>query len=513
MDFVSSIEHLAQRAGLEVPQDQKSDLGASQKRKSIYEVLDQSTTFFREQLKIHESRDRAVDYLKGRGLSGEIARDFGVGYAPPGWDNLMSKLSVTNADRQLLIDSGMLTENTDEDKTYDRFRDRIMFPIRDLRGRTIAFGGRVLEDDAKPKYLNSPETDVFHKGRELYGLFEARKRVRKLNKLIVVEGYMDVVALAQHGVGYCVATLGTATSTDHIERMFRIVPQVIFCFDGDNAGRNAAWKAVLSTLPAIEDGCSVKFLFVPDGDDPDSLIRREGQKEFEARIGKAQGLTDFFFQTLGADLDLESVEGRAALSKLAVPLIAKVSEGVFKQLMIQELSHKTGVDSEKLLGITGLGRRSPTKERQPLVNQRQRQLKQSGLGEYATRILLRQPDVANLLDDGGLAKLDGVAEWQLLVELVRWVQQAKDTSPMLLLSHYQDGPYFDYLRGLAEQDPMLSQDQLADEFLGTLRKMVREGEVEQKQRVIDELTQKPLAELSSVERELLTNHRRPKPQN
>lgn len=513
MDFVSSIEHLAQRAGLEVPHDQKADLGASQKRKSIYEVLDQSTTFFREQLKVHESRDRAVDYLKGRGLSGEIARDFAVGYAPPGWDNLMSKLSVTNADRQLLIDSGMLTENADEDKTYDRFRDRIMFPIRDLRGRTIAFGGRVLEDDAKPKYLNSPETDVFHKGRELYGLFEARKRVRKLNKLIVVEGYMDVVALAQHGVGYCVATLGTATSTDHIDRMFRIVPQIIFCFDGDNAGRNAAWKAVLSTLPAIEDGCSVKFLFVPDGDDPDSLIRREGQEKFEARIGKAQGLTDFFFQTLGADLDIGSVEGRAALSKLAVPLIAKVSEGVFKQLMIQELSHKTGVDSEKLLGITGLGRRSPKKERQPLVNQRQRQLKQSGLGEYATKILLRQPDVANLLDDDGLAKLDGVAEWQLLVELVRWVQQAKDTSPMLLLSHYQEGPYFDYLRGLAEQDPMLSQDQLADEFLGTLGKMVREGEVEQKQRVIDELTQKPLSELSSVERELLTNHRRPKSQN
>ena len=180
MDFVSSIEHLAQRAGLEVPRDQKSDSGASQKRKSIYEVLDQSTSFFREQLKSHESRARAVDYLKGRGLSGEIARDFGVGYAPPGWDNLMSKLAVSNADRQLLIDSGMLTEHADEGKAYDRFRDRIMFPIRDLRGRTIAFGGRVLDDEAKPKYLNSPETDVFHKGRELYGLFEARKRVRKM---------------------------------------------------------------------------------------------------------------------------------------------------------------------------------------------------------------------------------------------------------------------------------------------------------------------------------------------
>lgn len=513
MDFVSSIEHLAQRVGLEVPRDQKSDPGASQKRKSIYEVLDQSTSFFREQLKSHESRARAVDYLKGRGLSGEIARDFGVGYAPPGWDNLMSKLAISNADRQLLIDSGMLTEQAEEGKTYDRFRDRIMFPIRDLRGRTIAFGGRVLDDDAKPKYLNSPETDVFHKGRELYGLFEARKRVRKLNKLIVVEGYMDVVALAQHGVGYSVATLGTATSTDHIERMFRIVPQIVFCFDGDNAGRNAAWKALLSTLPAMEDGCSAKFLFVPDGDDPDSLIRREGQEKFEARIGKAQGLADFFFQTLGSDLDLESVEGRAALSKLSVPLIAQVSEGVFKQLMIQELSRRTGVDSEKLLGITGLDRGSPTRERPPPVNQRQRQLKLSGLGEHATRILLRQPDVANLLDDDGLAKLDGVAEWQLLVELVRWVQQAKDTSPMLLLSHYQDGPYFDYLRGLAEQDPMLSQDQLADEFLDTLRKMVRESESEQKQRVIDDLTQKPLSELSPVERDLLTNHRRSKPQS
>ncbi|MBT3868308.1 MAG: DNA primase, partial [Gammaproteobacteria bacterium] len=290
MDFVSSIEHLAQRVGLEVPRDQKSDPGVSQKRKSIYEVLDQSTSFFREQLKSHESRARAVDYLKRRGLSGEIARDFGVGYAPPGWDNLMSKLAISNADRQLLIDSGMLTEQAEEGKTYDRFRDRIMFPIRDLRGRTIAFGGRVLDDDAKPKYLNSPETDVFHKGRELYGLFEARKRVKKLNKLIVVEGYMDVVALAQHGVGYSVATLGTATSTDHIERMFRIVPQIVFCFDGDNAGRNAAWKALLSTLPAMEDACSAKFLFVPDGDDPDSLIRREGQEKFEARVGKAQGL-------------------------------------------------------------------------------------------------------------------------------------------------------------------------------------------------------------------------------
>ncbi|MBO6554859.1 MAG: DNA primase [Pseudomonadales bacterium] len=521
MDFRSAVEFLAQRVGMEVPDDRQVDRGASERRKSIYDVLEKSTEFFKEQLKSHEKRDRAVGYLKGRGLTGEIARDFGLGYAPPGWDNLMKKLATTNADRQLLIDSGMLTDNRDEDKTYDRFRDRIMFPIRDLRGRTIAFGGRVLDADAKPKYLNSPETPVFHKGRELYGLYEARKRVRRLERLVVVEGYMDVVALAQHGVGYSVATLGTATSTEHLARLFRIVPQVIFCFDGDAAGSNAAWKALLNTLPAMEDGCTAKFMFVPEGDDPDSLIRKEGQEKFEARLQKASGLTEFFFNHLSEGLNLDAAEDRAALSKKAVPLIETIPEGVFKELLINELSQKTGLDMERLVGATGLDRDVPPPDAPPEdygsemsePESPQRSLKLSRIGEHATAILLRQPDVANLLDESDLAKLDGVPEWQMLVELVTWVHQAQDASPMLLLSHYHDTPYFGDLRRLAEQDPMLSKDQLAGEFLDTLRKMLHDSDLQQKQKVIEMLTRKPLSELSPEERQMLANYRREQAQN
>jgi DNA primase len=509
LDFVSSVEYLSERVGLKIPSDQKFDKGAAQNRKSIFDVLELSALFFREQLKIHEDRERAIEYLKGRGLSGEVARDFGVGFAPPGWRNLMSKLATSNSERKLLIDSGMLTESPDKDKTYDRFRDRIMFPIRDLRGRTIAFGGRVLDDDAKPKYLNSPETDVFRKGRELYGLFEARKRLRKLNKIIVVEGYMDVVALAQHGIHYAVATLGTSTSTEHIERLFRIVPQVIFCFDGDSAGRSAAWKALISALPAMEDGVNVKFLFIPEKDDPDSLVRKEGKEKFEARFAEAQGLTEFFFKTLSADVDLGSVEGLAALSKLAVPLIRQISEGVFKQLMIQELALRTGVDEKKLLDVTDLGKGSRT-ERLRTVTQTQTGLNQSVLGERATTILLRQPDVANLLSEEDVRELEGVLEWQLLLEIVQWVRQEREASPVWLLSNYQDGPYYEYLRGLVERDLMLSPHQLENEFIETVKKMVQEVKMLQKQRLVGELAQKALSELSPDERKILTDYRRPK---
>ena len=515
MDFVSAIEYLAQRVGMEVPNERQVDRGATERRKSIYDVLAKSAEFYRDQLKHHENRQRAVDYLKDRGLTGEIARDFGLGYAPPGWDNLMKKLAVTNADRQLLIDSGQLTEHQEEDKIYDRFRDRIMFPIRDPRGRTIAFGGRVLDAEAKPKYLNSPETPVFHKGRELYGLYEARKRVRRLEQLIVVEGYMDVVALAQHGVGYSVATLGTATSTEHVERMFRIVPQVIFCFDGDAAGANAAWKALLNTLPAMEDGCSARFMFIPEGDDPDSLIRKEGRDRFEARVAAAIGLSEFFFSHLSEDLNLEAAEDRAALSGKAVPLIALVREGVFRELLINELSEKTGLDTQRLLDATGLDRMTSEQGQTMPVppDHSRRRLKLSRLGEHATSILLRQPDVANLLDDNDLTKLDGVPEWQMLVELTRWVHQAQDASPTLLLTHYQETPYFDDLCRLAERDPMLSRELLPDEFLDTLKKMLKNSDLQQKQKVMEELSRKPLSELTPEERRMFVNYRRDNPRS
>lgn len=251
----------------------------------LYPLLTAAADYYRQALKSHPSRQAAVNYLKGRGLTGEIARDFGLGFAPPGWDNLLKHLGGDALQVKAMIDAGLLIENAETGKRYDRFRDRVMFPIRDSRGRIIAFGGRVLGDD-KPKYLNSPETPVFHKGQELYGLFEARKNNRDLDEIMVVEGYMDVIALAQQGLRNAVATLGTATSEEHIKRLFRLVPSILFCFDGDQAGRKAAWRALEAVMPNLQDGRRARFLFLPEGEDPDSLVRAEGPDAFRARLNQ-----------------------------------------------------------------------------------------------------------------------------------------------------------------------------------------------------------------------------------
>jgi len=293
-----------------------------------------------------------VEYLKGRGLTGEIARDFGLGFAPPGWDNLLKNLGGDNLQLKAMLDAGLLVENPDSGKRYDRFRDRVIFPIRDSRGRVIAFGGRVLGDD-KPKYLNSPETPVFHKGQELYGLYEARKNNRDLDEIMVVEGYMDVIALAQQGIRNAVATLGTATSEEHIKRLFRIVPNILFCFDGDQAGRNAAWRALESALSNLQDGRKVRFLFLPEGEDPDSLVRAEGPDAFRARlVQQAQPLADYFFQQLTQEADPSTLEGKAHLATLAGPLLEKIPGNTLRLLMRQRLGEITGLSSEALHQIS-----------------------------------------------------------------------------------------------------------------------------------------------------------------
>lgn len=312
LDFPQAVEELARAAGMEVPREQgRRDQKPRQPTDSpLYPLLDAASEFYRQALRSHPTRKAAVDYLKGRGLSGEIARDFCLGFAPPGWDNLLKHLGADTLQQKVMIDAGLLIENAESGKRYDRFRDRVMFPIRDSRGRIIAFGGRVLGDD-KPKYLNSPETPVFHKGQELYGLYEARKHNRNLDEIIVVEGYMDVIALAQQGLRNAVATLGTATSEEHLKRLFRVVPSVLFCFDGDQAGRKAAWRALESTLSNLQDGRRARFLFLPEGEDPDSLVRAEGTDAFKARINQhAQPLADYFFEQLGAEADPRSLEAR-----------------------------------------------------------------------------------------------------------------------------------------------------------------------------------------------------------
>ncbi|VXC93605.1 DNA primase [Pseudomonas sp. 8Z] len=358
LEFPQAIEELAKRAGMDVPREES---GRGHKPRQpvdspLYPLLEAAAEQYRQALKSHPQRKYAVDYLKGRGLTGEIARDFGLGFAPPGWDNLLKQMGGDTLQQKAMIDAGLLIENADTGKRYDRFRDRIMFPIRDSRGRVIAFGGRVLGDD-KPKYLNSPETPVFHKGQELYGLYEARKHNRDLDEIMVVEGYMDVIALAQQGLRNAVATLGTATSEEHLKRLFRIVPSVLFCFDGDAAGRNAAWRALESTLPSLQDGRRARFLFLPDGEDPDTLVRAEGTDAFRARINQhAQPLADYFFQQLCEEADPRSLEGKAHLVTLAAPLIDKIPGNNLRALMRQRLSELTGLSGEALSQISNAPR-------------------------------------------------------------------------------------------------------------------------------------------------------------
>lgn len=535
MDFVSAVEHLAGRAGLEVPREAQSAEASEQqqKRKSIYEVLEQTSDFFRQALKDHADRDLAVSYLRSRGLSGAIARDYGLGFAPPGWDNLLSHIGKTNHERQLLIDGGMVIDKPEENKTYDRFRERIMFPIRDLRGRVIAFGGRII-GDGKPKYLNSPETPVFHKSRELYGLFEARRNNKKLEQLLVVEGYMDVVALAQHGVHFAVATLGTATTAEHLERLFRMVSRVVFCFDGDEAGRNAAWKALQITLPHLRDGRSARFLFVPDGEDPDSLIRSEGQDKFMQRINDAQQLSDFFFDKLKREVDMDSLDGKAALSQLAMPMIHKVPKSVFRELMVGELSTITNLTSEKLLSLS-VPEPPPVQKAAPAVSQAPPDDPElagyadidlgeewddgeeyrgfaelpveapplSRLAEKALEIILIQPEVSARLSDDSLKTIHEDPSSRLLADVLNLIHGEDIRSPVMLLARFQGSDDFDLLCRLAEREQLLSPGDLEEEFSGIINRLTESQQRESKAELRARLLAKPFAELSPEEKDQL----------
>lgn len=350
--FVESIENLARHLGLEVPREENpGNEKQQQQKRSIYDLLEQANSFYQTQLTQHPQKEKAVNYLKHRGLSGEIAKHFGIGYAPPGWDNLLKSLGQTPEQSQQLIDAGMLIEKDDHSGCYDRFRDRLMFPIRDNRGRTIAFGGRVLNDE-KPKYLNSPETPVFHKQLELYGLYEARQANRHLDRLLMVEGYMDVVALAQFGITYAVATLGTSAGTAHMEKVFRHCSEVIFCFDGDEAGRKAAFRALEAVLSLMEPGRQARFLFLPEGEDPDSLIRKIGKEQFAWQMDKAQTLSEYLFNLHEKQLDLNRADDKAKLISNIMPHIQTIPAGALQEIILRKLSEKTGlpVDDIKNLG-------------------------------------------------------------------------------------------------------------------------------------------------------------------
>jgi DNA primase len=345
MDFREAIELLAHSAGIEMPPEEADNAPQVDNQKPLYESMERATKLYEGFLRQHRDRKSVVDYLKRRGLSGEIARDFRLGFAPEGWDNLMQTLTDEESIEHALT-VGLLIEN-DKGRKYDRFRDRVIFPIVNQRGKVIAMGGRVL-GDGKPKYLNSPETPLFSKSHELYGLHHIRKFAKNLSRIVVVEGYMDVIALAQFGIHYAVATLGTSVGKPHLEALFRRVEQVVFCFDGDEAGRKAAFRGMEAALPMMEDGRGVKFLFLPEGEDPDTVVRNKGPQHLEHLFDTAAPLETFLFEQMGLGIDLATMDGKARLSKLVAPYLNQIPDGVFKTLLFKSLAERTDMDVDSL---------------------------------------------------------------------------------------------------------------------------------------------------------------------
>lgn len=350
LPFPEAVEALARTVGMEVPREENPKATQQQQQqKALLGLLDQAAVFFNSQLKSHNARHGAIQYLKRRGLSGSVVQQFTLGLAPVGWQHLLNALNPEQDAKQTerLVAAGLVVAR-DDGKLYDRFRHRIMFPIRDERGRIIGFGGRVMGDD-KPKYLNSPETPVFQKSRELYGLYEALNANRHPPRLLVVEGYLDVISLFQFGLPLAVATLGTATSETHLHKLFRHTKEVVFCFDGDAAGYKAALRALDTALSAATDGRSFRFLLLPDGEDPDSLVRSEGAEGLQSRIDKAPSLSDFLINHWSSQVNLATLDGRAQLVHLALPQIKRLpKDGILQSLVLQKLSELTEVESDRL---------------------------------------------------------------------------------------------------------------------------------------------------------------------
>jgi DNA primase len=544
VEFPQAVEALASSAGMTVPREPgRGGQGAAQQEdtnKPLYAVMEQVSLYYQQQLRNHPQARRAVDYLKARGLSGEIAKQFQLGFAPPGWDNLHGALGGGDALRELLIKAGMLVKNEDG-RVYDRFRDRVMFPIRDRRGRVIAFGGRVLGDD-KPKYLNSPETDIFHKGRELYGLFEARQATRKLERILVVEGYMDVIALAQHGIPYATATLGTATSHAHLERVYRLCPEVVFCFDGDEAGRKAAFRALEAALPSMEDGRQARFLFLPEGQDPDDAVRASGQAKFEQLLGTAVPLETFLFDSVAQGLDLSSLEGRARMSKQALPYIRQLPEGVYRQLMFQSLAERTGLELSSLMLLeappvqtlyqpetehteppddfdydhdydhhydndprdAGAQYRTPQREshgNQPGKYQAPSK-GYSNLSQAAIALLLHQPGIARLASAESLEGLIG-EDAQLLRELLQLLQRRPDSSTAMLLGHWYGTEEGKLLSRLAGQERLIPTTGIEQQFIDTMSALAHLPHQSKLAAQVDKLKRTNYADLSELEKQRL----------
>ena len=453
LPFPDAVEELASRLGLEAPREDDGRGTRTRPGDDAYELLAQASQFYRDALR---ESTRAKNYLAGRGITQETCVKFAIGYAPDAWDTVLKRFGGSPERERLLAEAGLVVERSGAGETgyYDRFRDRVMFPIRDARGRVIAFGGRII-DEGEPKYLNSPETPLFHKGRELYGLYEARQALRKIERLLVVEGYVDVARLAQAGIAYAVATLGTATTPEHLNRLFRVTSEIVFCFDGDRAGRTAAWRALENALEHARDGRQLKFLFLPEGHDPDTLVGEEGAAAFEARLSSALPLSEFLVTQLATQADLASVDGRARLAELVRPLLARVPAGVYHELLLERLAQEVRMPAGRLAELLNArpeashgaprvrgGRRAATAGRHPLLTQ-------------AIVLLLHHPKAARAIGEVPAFLQGEHRGFAVLRELLEITRLEPELNTAQLVERWRDRPEGARIAELAAEESLV----------------------------------------------------------
>jgi DNA primase len=459
LDFVEAVEDLAAFAGIDVPRESLGYQAESKKDdlNSLYVVMEQVAAFYVEQLRVSP---KAIDYLKARGIKGEIARDFMLGYAPDKWGALSGRFS-----QKLLIEAGVMARK-DDGQAYDRFRGRIMFPIRDKRARIIGFGGRVL-DDSLPKYLNSPETSLFHKGKEVYGLYELLQKNSKPQRILIVEGYMDVIALAQYGIDYAVAALGTAASQAHLDLLFRFSSELVFCFDGDRAGREAAWRAIASVFPSLKGGRQIRIMLLPQNHDPDSLVREEGLDKFTERIQSAQVLSDYFFEHFSKDLKLSEMEGRSNLRNEALSYLKQLPIGAFREMMFEKLSGLAKqyiLDNEAILA------------QKKQVKKHQIKTGRLSLPSFVIALLLQNPKFIEIVEqkeiDWNQLEFEGVERFKSILHMIT---DKKPTNYGMLLEAYRDHADEGIVKKLASFDLLIPDDGTEAEFSDALNGLLKQG--------------------------------------
>ena len=518
-EFVASIEDLAQTMGMEVPRE--SYTGPNEKlHQHLYPLMEKVSDYYQQQLKNTKISKNAVNYLKNRGLSGEIAKKYSIGYSPNEWQNLLllkaesNKSSPDSTDsvsfEQDMIDSGMMIKN-DKGHTYDRFRDRIMFPIRNRRGQTIGFGGRII-DQGEPKYLNSPETKLFHKGRELYGLYEMRKELRNIQQILIVEGYMDVVALAQFGIFNATATLGTATSSEHLQTLFRICSRIVFCFDGDKAGKAAAIRAIQNALPLLKDAREIRIMFLPDGEDPDTMVRKVGAETFNKNIDEATTLFDFLLNHLTSRVDMNTFEGPARLVHLAKPFTQEIADPILRTRFNQRLASLAGLTEQQFSDATratesstqpsranGVSADTPVRNHSENENnvksETVKPIKIQGKAPFrrAIALLLQNPDALPGASIDWIGQLDEPGAI-IFSELAQLIEQNESITTGMLIEHWREKPEEKHLKSLALKDLIITKQQMPSELADILCRLEKEIIVDQWDNLIEKSKIQPLSQ-------------------